>query len=765
MDKQREFQRRILATFKLEAEENIEIINHDLLALENNILADNEEVLEELYRSAHSLKGAARAVGEADIESLCHAFEDVLSALREGEIKLSSENVDLFFYASDLLEKLLNNLDQETDSKTEEELNQLIDLLNLAELGEAFELPQKPKQKNFVQDTASVISPKTSTKETSKADEKPLEETNRRKSNKNRSKKDTIRLSTKKIEGLVTQVEELLPLKLGAQHKADELQKLIFKFSGWKKESFINLENQELFLKKEHADGDSGQHHFFSETLKKRFTEFESELFSILDQANREAAEAKQKIELLNSEVREMLSVPFSILLDTFPKMMHDLAKDLGKKITFSIVGQEIEIDRRILDELKDPLIHLLRNAVDYGIEFPDERKKKGKSDKGEIRIQVETLENNNVSLLISDDGPGLNFKKLKELYLKNETTSENDVSNTELAQYIFKSGVSTSEMVTDISGRGLGMSIVRQKIEDLGGSVLVKSEPEKGTLFSIKLPSKIVTFRGVVVTAGEQNFVIPTVKIQQIIKTKSQDLKTLNNQKVLNLNNEHILLVSLAKVLELQAKPLENENRLALVVDFSGKKIAFLVDEVLGEQEILVKNFNPQLKRVRNIMGATVLGINNLTPVLNIPDLFSSVERNKNSENYLIETKKVDKKKNLVLIVEDSITSRTLLKNIIQNAGYDTETAINGLEGFEKIKNLHPDVVISDVEMPLMDGFELTKKVKQSPGLKQTPIILVTSLAKKEHREKGVEVGANAYIVKTNFEQNNLLETIQRYV
>lgn len=776
MDKKREFQKRILATFKVEAEENISSLSLLLIELEKApALIGNEELFEKLYRSAHSLKGAARAVSIGDIESLCHAFEDVLSAIRNQEIGVSTNTIDVFFVTVDLIGELLQALENGIPDELSVAVSTHVDLLALLEVGETVELPKKviPKKE------WPIVSEKT------EQTKNPIQETNiqaREEQKVERSKpkiqeakkvvskkNDTVRISTKKLDNFLTQVEELLPLKLSAIQQASDLQKIINKFSSWKKETFLMNASQFEPSKLNASFGAPSFLPFF-DNLKTNFNELEKQLNELLVLAKQEAYQANQKVETLLGDVKALLTVPFSVLLDGFPKMIRDLSKDLGKEVGFTIEGDSIEIDRRILEELKNPLTHLLRNSIDYGVEYPEERLKKNKNRKGSIVVKIEQIENNKVAMWVSDDGPGLNLKKLKELYLEKEEQKGNpqpeEITESELANFIFQSGVSTSEIVSDISGRGLGMAIVQESIEQLGGSIEVETHKDKGTTFKMVLPLSIVTFRGVILETSGRIFIVPTFKVQRILQFEKDQIKTIKNKATFQENGEYIPLYNLAETLEIPKSNAEKTKVTVIVFSVKGQKTGFIIDGVLGEQEVLVKNFNKQLTRVRNILGATVLGANQVVPVLNVADLYLSAANKEGS--FDANTGKSDKKQEeqkSVLIVEDSITSRTLLRNIVESAGYKTEIAVDGVDGFTKCKTGNFDLVISDVEMPRMNGFELTEKIKTDSILAKTPVILVTSLSKREHREKGVEVGANAYIIKSSFDQGNLIDAIERLI
>jgi two-component system chemotaxis sensor kinase CheA len=376
-------------------------------------------------------------------------------------------------------------------------------------------------------------------------------------------------------------------------------------------------------------------------------------------------------------------------------------------------------------------------------------------------------MENNRVEIIIADDGSGVDLEKLRTKYIRQENLSEEEaekISESVLLDYTFKSGVSTGEMITDISGRGLGLAIVREKIEQLGGSVTIDTKRDQGTEFHIQVPLSMATFRGVRIQVGEREFIMPTGKIEKGLRLEKAAVKTIENKATIVYHGEILPLVCLADVIGVPYKESSDNYIQILVMGSLGKRIGFSVDAIIDEEVVQLKKFNAQLKRVRNIAGATVLGSGKVVPVLNVSDLLKSAlkESGGNDRNRLVVT---EHKKKSILVVEDSITSRMLLKNILETAGYSVSTAIDGIEGYTKLKEYPADLVVSDIDMPRMNGIDMTSKIRSDRSLGEIPIVLVTSLSRREDRERGMEAGASAYIVKSNFDQSNLLEVIERLI
>lgn len=481
--------------------------------------------------------------------------------------------------------------------------------------------------------------------------------------------------------------------------------------------------------------------------------------------------------ELLN-DMKKVMMLPFSTLFDIFPRMVRDLSKCQGKEAELILQGGDIEIDKRILEDMKDPLVHLLRNAIDHGLEEPEERIKLNKPCHGSIRLSVSQPESSKIEVIFSDDGKGVDFARVKEEAVKTKLISEEDADNLkyqDVISFIFRSGFSSSRIITEISGRGLGLAIVQERVERLGGFLSVDTEPGKGTSFRIQLPVTLATFRGVLIRAADQLFILPSLYMERLLRIREDEIKTVENRATILFNDKVIPLSDLAHILNLEAntkKGVQSSPAKCITVMVLGtgqKQVAFKIDEVICEQEVLVKSMGKQLARVANIAGATILGTGKVVPILNVHDLIKSPSAEIfrfSSDNEKSEAKESSGgSKGNILVVEDSITSRMLIKNILEAAGYIVKTAVDGRDGFSLLKTESFDIVVSDVEMPRMNGFELTEKIRNDTKLGELPVILVTSLDSREDRERGIDVGADAYIVKSSFDQSNLLDVIARLI
>ena len=464
-------------------------------------------------------------------------------------------------------------------------------------------------------------------------------------------------------------------------------------------------------------------------------------------------------VDKLLDEMKQALMLPIATLFQMVPKLARDLARDGGKEVDVAISGATLEIDRRILEQMKTPLIHLVRNAIDHGIEPPERRVRDGKRSRGRIAIDVTPREGNKVEIVLADDGAGIALDKLQA------KAQQMGLAATATLDLVFESGLSTSPLLTDLSGHGLGLAIVREKVERLGGNVGVDSQPGLGTRFTIVLPATLATFRGLVVGIGDRQFVLPSRSVERVARVKASAVQTVENRETVALDTQVLSLAHLATVLELDVtSPRRSDGLLLLVVlANAGKRIAFVVDEVLGDQEVLVKPLGPPLQRVRNVAGATVLGPGRVVPLLNVADLLKSAihaSATRTASAPSVRHEPVQARS--VLVVEDSITSRALLKGILESAGYEVSTAVDGIDALTRLHARHFDLVVSDVEMPHLDGFDLTARLRADKRLADLPVVLVTALGSREDKERGVQVGANAYVVKSSFDQDNLLDVVR---
>lgn len=776
--KEEEFLKRLQAIFKVEAEEHISVLSSGLIELEKDSKSEKSDILiESVFREAHSLKGAARSVNRTDIESICQVLESIFSLLKNGKLSISSSHFDLIHQALDGISAMISETNSEASTDHRKIINQLEIILIPSQSDNAIkktpntEPPVLEKKRIVIRNTEPGKAETNIQKEKnlSKMVHEPVDEV-QEKSEHNTQKttqQDTLRIQAQKLDTLFLQSEQLIQTKITHAQRNMELQEIYEFVKSWKA-AFRNWDAS-------FASGSGMERQKMMDYNRENVNQLEAKLANISFFRDADQRMLGRLVDEHVDSMKNLLMLPISTIVEGFHKIVRDLARDQGKDVELNITGKEIEVDKRILEELKDPLIHMIRNCVDHGIKTPEARSKINKPEKAIIYLDFKSLDGRKIEISISDDGAGINIEKVIDQAIKMGLIAKGDeskMSDHEITHLIFKSGFSTSAMITDLSGRGLGLAIVKEKVEKLGGSINVETKAGIGTTFKLILPQNLSTYRGVLVRIGDFLGFLPTRSVGRTIRVHPKEIKTVENKETIILNDQIISLTKLSSVLGIVSRnqnSLKNngnsnvENYLPVVILTMGnKQIGFVVDEILEEQEILVKELGKQLKNVRNISGASVLGTGKVVPVLNASDLMKYAFK----ERATVINSEVEQEPQTaykILVTDDSITSRTLIKDILENAGYVVETAYDGMDGFTKAVIGDFDLIVSDVDMPRMNGFEFTTKVRNDKKISELPVVLVTALESREDREHGINVGANAYIIKSSFDQSNLLEVVQK--
>lgn len=755
-----EFLNRLLATFRIESEEHIKSMSARLIELEN--IEDKKEqgsVTEDLYREAHSLKGAARAVGILEIEAICRTLEIVFSGLKKNSIQLSRELFDLLHRLINLIHTFTSGYSEEEKITAFSEYDSIVGEINSIFETQPFapQIEEAPLPKQSAPERKTVPYETLQAKAASKGEPAMSDQ--------------TLRIPVSQMDSLLLKVEDLLSVKISFDHLLQNLRDLNQRIADWKRD----WNSIRLNYGARRQDGgeflSSSDEQLISELIEKNTKEinFLEERVTTISRISRQSAlELNSKFRTVSDEIRNTMMFPASYILELFPKLVRDLSGELGKEIKFEMTGTDVNVDRRILDELKEPLIHLIRNAIDHGIEPPSERIEKGKPAQGKLSISVLNAGGSSVEITVNDDGQGINPERLKAAALRRGIISQEQASamdDSQALELIYVSEVSSSTVITDISGRGLGMPIVKEKVSNLGGSIRLSTNPEEGTTFRLLLPVTITTLRGVIIEISGQQYVVPSDHIEQIIRVKTSEVKTAENKETVLFNRIPVSLIYLHDLLGLKRK--QGKNRpdylLALIISISGRIAAFVIDNLIDEHEIVYKPFNKQLAKVRNLSGATILGSGRLAVILSPVELMDSIQSG--SMNALFETSESKSAPGNILVADDSITSRILLKDILESAGYNVTLAVDGADALGRIKTGHFNLIVTDVEMPRMNGFELTRALRQDERLKNVPVVLVTALSSPEDKTRGIDSGADAYVVKSSFDQSNLLDVIQRLI
>ncbi len=753
-----EFLAMLRATFKLEAEEHLQAIAGGLLELERTPGdVRQREIVETIFRAAHSLKGAARAVEYTRIETLCQSLEDMLAAWRRQESAPSLPALDALHGKLNAIADVL---------AVSQHLSGAATPVVSAAPRPTFDAPRRlPVQAAPVEPRAEPGEISVSVPVLRKDSASPGE---------------TVRISVDRLDARLAGAEEMLAVKLGAAQRVADLGELSRHLSAWQGE-WAAVEPEVRALQQKIEGATSGRTGALTSAGLERLLKFFDQSQEPLKRMERKVAEYSDKakqdhdvasrlIDDLLEESKKLLLLPFSTMSASFPKLVRDQCREQGKEADFTIDGESTEIDKRILEEMKDPLMHLLRNCIDHGLETAAERTARGKPSRAMIKLSLSQISGNKVRLLMSDDGAGINIEKVKASAVEQGLISADDAARmdeAEAQELIFRSGVSSSPGITQLSGRGLGLAIVREKANKLGGEVWVDSRRGAGCVFRIELPIARATFRGIVVEAAGRHLVLPTSDVERAAHISFDDIRTVEGRETLSLDGRAMSLVWLADVLELpqgERSGISSGGATVIILGRSDQRVAFVVDELLDEQEVLVKPLLKPLSRVRNVAAATLLGNGKIAPILNVADLLKSARRFGSVAPRLTPSKK-PKNPRTVLVAEDSITSRMLIKGILESAGYRVSTAVDGMDAFIQLRAEQFDVLVSDVEMPRLNGFDLTARIRADKKLAEMPVVLVTALETRDDRERGIDVGANAYIVKGSFDQSDLLEALRRLI
>lgn len=735
-----------IAMFRAEAGEYVVGLEKGLVELEK--APGDLELVKELNRLAHTLKGTARVFGFKGIQDITHRIESIFERIYNRQMEFTSSMADQIFKGLDLVKGILDKVAK--GEKTEMDASAVCQGLDECLSGAGHDPVQSVKAVEPAKEAESgkgsdVVS-------------------------------EYVRVPLSRVNKLLNLIGEMVINKMNSSAKISRAKKM----------SVLSRDIQEsLGLIDAVLQNPSSR----TEDVPKLLTRCSAQAqklneisAGLLEGFTTEAFHLNPIIDELQSNMKELRMLPISTILDGLPRMVRDIARERGKEVSLVITGSETELDKKVLEGLKSPLMHLLRNAVDHGIEMPEQRKAAGKLPAGTILLSA-SHEAGAVVIKIEDDGAGIDPGKIRETVIRKNLLDEaalKGMTEKEIVNLIFVNGFSTSAVVTDISGRGIGLDIVRRDIDGLKGKVMVDSRPGAGTSFELILPLTIAIIQVLLVRSRDMQFALPVTSISESLSVDAGDVVSMEGRIAVSVRGDTLPLARLSDTLELPPASHEEEEKkmnihgtgaagkLAVVVVSSlGKKIGFVVDQIIGEEEVFIKGLGSHLGKVRNVSGATVLWTGDVVVVLDVEDLLQSsclghpatMARKPGRDP----VRKTSGKK--ILVCDDAFSTRELVKHLIESIGYVVETAVDGMDGWEKVARTKYDLVVTDVEMPRMSGFEFCQRIKKSPEHCGIPVILVTALDKEEHKKRGIEAGASAYVVKTAFDQSSLLDSIKRLI
>lgn len=723
---------RLLATFRVEAEEHLQALTANLLALDRGLPpAEARTAIEVAFREMHTLKGASRSVSLMEVETLCQACEAVLSKLSRDELALSPPILKMLHDAVERVPLLL------AGGQPQATVGDLIGRLKAVTAAPT------------VAATPPVDTPAPQPAAPMAATEVGLPPTN------------TIRLDAAKLDALLLRSEEFLLPKLAAEERVQEARALLDTVMRCR----TALPRVRAARRSPGATSPAAAPAADPESVLQTL---EAQTRAMLEHVTRDRRTIASAADSLQEHLRLLRIAPVSVVLNLFPGMVRSLAEALGKQVEWVVQGADLEADRKVLEAMKDPLIHLVRNAIDHGIESPDVRMKAGKPPRGLVAVTLASLEGNRIEIRVEDDGRGIDLAQVRAAAVRARHLSAEEaraLSDDAALDLIYRSGLSTTPLISDVSGHGLGLAIVKERVERLDGHIRVETRPGLGTAVRITLPVTVATFRGLLVRAGGQPYLLPGDAVERTFHVLPRQTESQEGRPMIQWEGRPILLAPLSELLGLpagKAGSASNGKRPCVIVRVREARAGLMVEDVLGEQEVLVKELGPPLVRVRNVAGAGLLGTGRVVLILRPADLLRSI-RERPRQPAAAPAPEETPRQPVLLVADDSITTRTMEKNLLETAGYRVRVAVDGVEAWTLLKSETIDLVVSDVDMPRMDGLELTAKIRAHQHLANLPVILVTALESREDKERGLEVGANAYLVKSSFDQSNLLAFIRR--
>ncbi|WRB89489.1 chemotaxis histidine kinase/response regulator CheAY2 [Helicobacter pylori] len=780
----------IMEDFLIEAFEMNEQLDQDLVELEHN--PEDLDLLNRIFRVAHTIKGSSSFLNLNILTHLTHNMEDVLNRARKGEIKITPDIMDVVLRSIDLMKTLLvtiRDTGSDTNNGKENEIEEAVKQLqaitsqNLEGAKEGTkEAPQKENEKEAKEENNEEIKENKAKAPTAEnpasdnplADEPDLDYANmsaeeveaeiERLLNK-RQEADKERRAQKKQEAKPKQ--EVTPTKetpktetpktpkteTKAKAKADTEEN---KAPSIGVEQTVRVDVRRL----DHLMNLIGELVLGKNRLIRIYSDVEERYDGekFLEELNQVVSSISAVTTDLQLAVMKTRMQPVGKVFNKFPRMVRDLSRELGKSIELIIEGEETELDKSIVEEIGDPLIHIIRNSCDHGIEPLEERRRLNKPETGKVQLSAYN-EGNHIVIKISDDGKGLDPVMLKEKAIEKGVISERDaegMSDREAFNLIFKPGFSTAKVVSNVSGRGVGMDVVKTNIEKLNGIIEIDSEVGVGTTQKLKIPLTLAIIQALLVGVQEEYYAIPLSSVLETVRISQDEIYTVDGKSVLRLRDEVLSLVRLSDIFKVDAILESNSDVYVVIIGLADQKIGVIVDYLIGQEEVVIKSLGYYLKNTRGIAGATVRGDGKITLIVDVGAMMDMAKSIKVNITNLMNESENTKSKNspsdyIVLAIDDSSTDRAIIRKCLKPLGITILEAANGLEGLEMLKNgdKTPDAILVDIEMPKMDGYTFASEVRKYNKFKNLPLIAVTSRVTKTDRMRGVESGMTEYITK----------------
>jgi two-component system, chemotaxis family, sensor histidine kinase and response regulator WspE len=738
--------------FCMEVTTQMACYNHALLSLETS--QDNTQALQDLMRSAHSIKGAARIVQADVVVAIAHDLEDYFVAAQAGEVVPTAEHVDVLLMGADLILELAQGIEQNqvlpntSDPRIASYLEVLRSLLTTPALSLETS-PQTPATPPSIATFFETIESEPSIEILPEPPPpQPLVEETR-----------SLRVNRDSLRRLMDLAGESLVSANHLQHFSDDLLKLkkrqseLTQLLEQVQSQVTDVRLQEKLTTARQKANECNQ------GLLARHTELES--------FTRKSSQLADRFyrEVLSSQMR-----PFGEIGQGFPRMVRDVARQLGKQVKLEMLGTSTLVDRDILDRLETPLVHLLRNAIDHGIESAAQRQMVGKPAVG--RIQVEAKHRAGLLFItVQDDGRGIDVESLRRIIVMKGLATPPMVAQMEEAEvlsFLYLPGFSTAQQVTEISGRGVGLDIVHNMLQNVGGTIYTTTKAGQGTTFHLQLPVTLSVLRSLLIEVQGDPYALPLSRVDSIFRVDRHQIKFSENRPYVFHNQKAVSLISAAQVLGLSTEDGTKGQQLTVVVIQDPQKgfHGLVVDSVLGEQSLVLRSLDKRLGKVTNFSNAALLNDGSPLLVVDMDDLLRSLEKQlqqgKFASMHTAQSQTTIAAKKRILVVDDSITVREMERKLLENAGYQVEVAVNGIDGWNALQSKAFDLLVTDIDMPRMNGIELVRRVREQATTQTLPTIIVSYKDRESDRQQGLEVGANYYLTKSSFHDDSLLQSVE---
>jgi len=758
----------ILEDFLVEAFELIEQLDQNLVELEGN--PDDLELLNSIFRVAHTIKGSSSFLNFDVLTRLTHHMEDVLNKARHGDLKLTPDVMDVVLESIDLMKSLLHAIrDNGNDTSVGIDITDICRRLDIISNGEEAESAEPAVEESS---TPSEIAVEDNTDYSKLSDQEVEAEIERllkiRKEEDRKRKESTGKaqpaiaatpspVATPSFEGLSESDDsDEAPVEKPAARRsgADNTNAPAKKEAASSMEQTIRVEVKRL----DHLMNLIGELVLGKNRLLKIYDDveerYEGEKF--LEELNQVVSSISLVTTDLQIAVMKTRMLPIAKVFNKFPRMVRDLSRELGKQIELEISGEETELDKSIVEEIGDPLVHIIRNSCDHGIEDGATRRAKGKPEGGLIQLKAYN-EGNHIVIEITDDGKGLDPDLLRSKAIEKGMISEREadgMSDKEAFALIFRPSLSTAKVVTNVSGRGVGMDVVKTNIEKLNGIIDVDSELGQGTVIKLKIPLTLAIIQALLVGAQEEYYAIPLASVLETVRIPLDEIYTIEGKNVLRLRDEVLSLVRLSDIFGVKQVYEGGEHTYVVVIGLAESKLGVVVDTLVGQEEIVIKSLGDYLQGIEGIAGATIRGDGRVTLIVDVAALMNlakgiTVDIRESAET-TVKTKTVPSDY-VVLVVDDSAMDRNIMKKSMEPIGLTAIEASNGQEALNMLKSAEYsiDAVLIDIEMPRMDGYTLASEIRKYSKYKNLPLIAVTSRTSKSDRLRGVESGMSEYITK----------------